>query len=296
MLSSFFNQLRGVVSLLLYVVNTLFWAIPIFILALVKLIVPVKVFRVVCEKILNGMAENWIYFNRLNLRCFQNIRWDVQGLDALEPDQWYLVVANHQSWFDILVLQYIFYRKIPFLKFFIKKEMIWLPVLGLAWWAMDFPFMKRYSKSFLQKNPHLRGKDLETTKKFCEKFKTIPVSVMNFVEGTRFSPKKHRRQQSPFTHLLKPKAGGIALVLAVMGEQLHRILNVTIVYPGGSRTFWEFLCGKVDAVRVRVESLTVSEEVRGDYFEDPEFRNRFQVWLNTLWTQKDSQFESLLRP
>ena len=56
--------------------------------------------------------------------------WDVEGVETLDRSEWYLVLANHQSWVDIAVLQRIFHRKIPFLKFFIKKELLWLPILG----------------------------------------------------------------------------------------------------------------------------------------------------------------------
>ena len=110
---------------------------------------------------------------------------------------------------------------------------------------------------------------------------------MNFVEGTRFTPAKHDKQQSPFKHLLKPKAGGVGFVLSAMGEQLSSIVNVTIVYPGGDTSFWHFLCGRIKEIRILVEKLPVSKEILGDYVEDKEHQARFQVWLNSLWTAKD---------
>jgi 1-acyl-sn-glycerol-3-phosphate acyltransferase len=195
---------------------------------------------------------------------------------------------------DILVLQRIFHRKIPFLKFFIKKELLWLPILGQAWWAMGFPFVKRYTKSDLQKNPHLKGKDLAITRKACQKFKTNPISIMNFVEGTRFTNEKQRRQQSPYSHLLKPKAGGIALVLSSMGEQIQRVLDVTIVYPDGVTNFWAFLCGKIRKINVHVRSLPVSAELLGDYTNDRQFRAELQRWLNNIWTEKNRTIEEII--
>jgi 1-acyl-sn-glycerol-3-phosphate acyltransferase len=223
-----------------------------------------------------------------------NTRWEVQGIETLERSEWYLVLANHQSWVDILVLQRIFNRKIPFLKFFIKKELLWLPVLGQAWWAMDFPFVKRYTKSDLQKKPHLKGKDIEITRKACKKFKKMPVSIMNFVEGTRFTNEKHRRQKSPYSHLLKPKAGGIAFVLGSLEEQLHRVLDVTIVYPDGVTNFWALLCGKIRKINVRVRSLPVSPELLGDYANDRRFRARLQHWLNDIWAEKNQYIEEMM--
>ncbi len=284
----------GGLSFLLCLLNTVFWSTPLYLTAILKLLIPLPGWRKICEKILNRCASNWVYFNNLNILLTKNINWDVSGLEGLKLNEWYLVLSNHQSWVDIVVLQKVFYNKIPFLKFFIKKEMIWMPILGLAWWALDFPFMKRYSEGFLKKHPHLRGKDIEITRKACEKFSTIPVSIMNFVEGTRFEIEKHQSQKSPFTHLLKPKAGGISFVLSTMGEQLKTIVNVTIVYPQGEKGFWPFLCGKITEIKVRVETLPIKKELIGDYSRDDEFRDRFQNRVNTLWSDKDEFIGKLL--
>jgi 1-acyl-sn-glycerol-3-phosphate acyltransferase len=172
---------------------------------------------------------------------------------------------------------------------------MWIPVLGFSWWALDYPVMYRFSREHLEKNPHLKGKDLETTKKACEKFKKMPVSVMNFVEGTRNTPAKHKRQQSPFKHLLRPKAGGTAFVLNALGDQFKSILNVTIIYPNGIKTMWEYACGKLDEVVVRVEQIPVTEEFLGDYFNDESFQRRFQEWLNALWQKKDEAIAKTLQ-
>jgi 1-acyl-sn-glycerol-3-phosphate acyltransferase len=243
---------------------------------------------------LTSIASGWVAINNLNQRLLSKTAVQVEGPQSYSLEKKYLVVANHQSWVDILVLQRIFHRRIPFLKFFIKKELRWFPVLGQAWWALDFPFMKRYSKKVLQKKPHLKGKDLEITRKACEKFKTMPVSIMNFVEGTRFSVRKHRQQQSPYQNLLKSKAGGIAYVLTTMGDQLNAILDVTIVYPQKARSFWSFVCGEVDEIKVRIRSLPVTQDLLGDYLMDQSYREQFQIWLNDLWSEKDRCIQEML--
>lgn len=289
------RQLRGILSLMGYALNTVFWCLLLFIMVIAKALIPLAPWRRGCSRILNIIAENWIWINSLNQKLISHTHWDVQGLDALKRSDWYLVLSNHQSWVDILVLQRIFNRKIPFLKFFIKKELFWFPILGQAWWALDFPFIKRYSKSFLEKKPHLKGKDLEITRKACKKFKKIPVSIMNFVEGTRFTQKKHRRQQSPYTHLLKPKAGGIAFVLGAMGDQINRILDITIVYPDKIHSFWALCCGEIREIKVRVRSLPVGADLQGDYANDAAFRKELQQWLNRLWHEKDRRIQEMLQ-
>lgn len=292
------QTLIGSFSIFLYFLNTLFWVPPVVLLSLVKLLFPIKAIQTFITKVLNFCASAWISCNNLNQRVTSGTRIQVKGIDELSLNDWYLVIANHQSWVDILVLQRIFNRRIPFLKFFLKKELIWVPILGVAWWALDFPFMRRYSKSVLAKHPHLKGKDMETTRKACAKFKYTPVSVMNFVEGTRFTPEKHDRQSSPFNYLLKPRAGGIAFVLNAMGDHLHKLIDVTIKYPAGVPSYWDFACGKVKDIQVEIivtpiKTLFQQGVFGPDMATDPEQRARFQQWLNQKWQSKDKLLESM---
>ena len=287
------TPLKGSLAFLLYVLNTLCLATPLICLSLIKFTLPARKAVVMVDRALIAIATLWIGINSLTTRLFCRVQWEVYGLDTLKKKDWYLVISNHQSWVDILVLQTLLNRKIPMLKFFLKKELIWVPVLGLAWWALDFPFMKRYSKAFLKKHPHLKGKDLESTRKACEKFKHTPVSVMNFVEGTRLTPAKKAGQNSPFDHLLKPRAGGIAFVLGSMGDYLHKILNVTIVYPDKTPSFWEFISGQTQRIVVDFKVIDVEEAVRGDYFNDTQFKAEFCEWLNRLWQEKDQRIREL---
>lgn len=294
------RNIIGTISFLIYVINTIFWFIPIFFFSFLKLI-PIKPWQTFISYFLDNCATAWVGVNNLNQRMTSRTQWDVKGIDALSMNDWYLVIANHRSWVDILVLQRVFNRKIPFLKFFLKKELIWVPVLGLAWWALDFPFMQRYKKSFLAKHPHLKGKDLETTRKACEKFRFKPVSVMNFVEGTRYTDAKHKRQGSPFTNLLKPKAGGIAFVLEAMQSHLHKLVDVTINYPDGTPTFWDFVSGSVKRIQVRVsvQSIDVLRDsgvIGEDYFNNKEERVVFQKWLNEVWQNKEAEMATLAQP
>ena len=286
--------LRGSFTLGLIGLNLLFWAIPLYLFALLKLL-PFASLRLTCDRILVQLAQNWISGNQLILSTTQRITWDVQGIDALQREDWYLVICNHQSWVDILVLQGVFNRRIPFLKFFLKKQLIWVPVLGLAWWALDLPFMQRHSREHLERHPEARGQDLEVTRRACEHFSAMPTSVMNFVEGTRFTAAKHADQASAYRYLLKPRAGGTAFVLGAMGDILHRIVDVTIVYPGGAPSLWELCCGQVRRIVVRVTVRDIPEWThQGDYQEDPAFRARLQAWLTAMWEEKNRQISAIL--
>jgi 1-acyl-sn-glycerol-3-phosphate acyltransferase len=204
------------------------------------------------------------------------------------------VNCNHQSWADIFVLQHLLNRRIPMLKFFLKQQLIYVPVIGLAWWALDFPFMQRHGKAELRLRPERRLEDAEATRRACAKFALVPTSVMNFAEGTRFTPGKHRAQGSPYRHLLKPKAGALALALNAMGGKFSSLIDATIVYPAGIPSFWQFLCGRVPRVAVRVRELPIPRDFcSADYGQDPAFRMQFQKWLGTLWQEKDGLMDAL---
>ncbi len=287
--------LVGLIASLLMALNALFWVPILLLVSFIKLLIPIKAVRLLIDPILLHIAEAWIAGNSGWMRLTQRTTWDVQGIEGLNYRSWYLVNCNHQSWVDILVLQHLFNRRIPLLKFFLKQQLIWVPVMGLAWWALEFPFMRRHSEAFLKQHPEMRGKDQETTRKACEKYALIPTSVMNFLEGTRFTPAKQQRQKSPYKHLLKPKVGGMALALNAMGDKFQAILDVTIVYPDGAPTFSQFATGQLHRVIVRVRALPVPQHlVQGDYAGDPAVREAYQQWVHQLWLDKDAQIEALL--
>ncbi|MBW1898503.1 MAG: acyltransferase [Deltaproteobacteria bacterium] len=294
MLSFLPGIIRGILALIMVTLNIMVLCTTLFFIAFLKLIIPFKFWRKLCDTTLIFISTTWVRNNALITKLMHRINWEVEGVETLDKNEWYIVISNHQTWVDIPVLQTIFLGRIPFLKFFLKKELIWVPMLGISWWALDFPFMKRYSQEFLRKYPHLKGKDIEITRKACQKFKTKPVAVMNFMEGTRFTKTKKEKQNSPYKHLLKPKAGGIAFVFSSMGEHLNSIVDVTIAYPEGIRNFWEFMCGKVTHIKVRVQTRPITQDLLGDYFNDPVFRENFQIWVNELWEKKDNEIGEML--
>lgn len=284
---------RAAAAASLVAANTLFHATLILALALAKAALPLRRARAVISRWMPALGESWIAVNGWTMARFTPIRWVVSGDAAFNHARRYLVLSNHQSWVDIPVLQKVLNRRIPFQRFFLKDSLKWVPVMGLVWWAMDFPFMKRASKSQIQKDPSLARRDIETARRACAKFREIPVSVMNFVEGTRANAAK--LEQSGYRHLLKPKSGGVAQVMNSMGELLDGIVDVTIVYPQGRPSVIDLFAGRVREIRVDLRLRPVPAElVGGDYENDRDYRLRFQQWLNGLWSEKDARISELL--
>ncbi|MCX5848370.1 MAG: acyltransferase [Deltaproteobacteria bacterium] len=264
------SSIVGAIAGFLLFVNVVVWVSILFVFSIPKILLPWPPLVRILNRILHWIGENWIACNSGWMRLTQKTQWDVQGVEGLNYKGWYLVVSNHQSWVDILVMQHLLNRRIPLLKFFIKRELIKVPLMGFAWWALDYPFLYRHGPEYLKKHPEQKGKDFEATRRACEKFAYIPTSVMNFLEGTRFTEAKHARQNKPYKFLLRPKSGGLALALNVLGEKFNSMLDITIVYPDGIPTFWEFLCGKVKRITVRMRTIEIPKQfLHGDYESDP---------------------------
>ena len=282
------------VHLALQMISLAFWTISITLLGFLKFILPFSFVSKPINIILNFMMCAFGFCSVALIKLMNKVEFDYAVDGELSKKEWYLIISNHLSWLDIILLTDFAAGKIPAPKFFLKKELIWLPFVGLGAWALDMPFMQRYSKAFLLENPHLQGKDIETTKKSCEKFRQLPTTVINFVEGNRFTPVKQKLKQSPFKNLLPPKAGGIAFTLATMGELFTSVLDITIIYPDTQGSpMMAMLSGRLKKVIVRVNVHPVTNEIVGDYFNDLTFKHGFQSWLNSVWQNKDKLISTL---
>ncbi|MEB7863697.1 acyltransferase [Raoultella ornithinolytica] len=283
-------------SIALTILVTIICSVPIIIAGLIKLLVPIPAVWHAISRFCNFMMYCWCEGLALLLYLNPRLTWDVQGLEGLSKKNWYLLISNHHSWADIVVLCVLFRKHIPMNKYFLKQQLAWVPFIGLACWALDMPFMRRYSRGYLIRHPERRGKDVETTRRSCEKFRSHPTTIVNFVEGSRFTEDKQRQTRSPYRNLLPPKAAGIAMALNVLGAQFDKLLNVTLCYPeNNQRPFYDMLSGRLTRIVVRVNLIPVAEDLHGDYVNDKNFKRRFQRWLNELWEEKDCQLTEIMR-
>ena len=299
-ISKVLTTAKATISLLAISISTIVLTTLLCILAIGKFLAPTESFRNWMRKVLAGLAEFWISVNNAIFSLYRNPRWDIQVPENLDCKGCYLVSSNHQSWVDILVLQRSFNRKLPFFRFFIKSQLFWVPFLGIAWWALDMPFMKRHSREKIARQPGLKGRDLENARKACEKFKTIPVAMTNFPEGTRFSAEKRDQRNSPYRNLLQPRIGGIGQVFYAMAEELDALIDVTIIYPqsritGGGPTFWQLLSGEIPEIIVRTQQRMIPPELLGRNFRtDSAFRSELETWMSQLWQEKDQLISDIL--
>lgn len=290
---------RGILCSLYIAIVTLIGAVPLFPAGLIKLLLPFRPVRRIVDPILLWIARTWARAFNAGMLAVSGASLELHNSVPVDNKRRYVLISNHQCWADVMLSAHVLDKEgLPFPRFFIKSILRWLPVVGFACWVLDFPFMKRYTKEQLEKNPSLRGKDLETTKKSCEAFRDVPVTVVNFAEGTRSTAAKRAAQGSPYRMLLKPKPGGTAFTLQAMGDVLDGVLDMTFAYTGTPEpTFWDFICGRIPHVYVKLRPLTVPEHLRGgDYRNDPEFRTAFKAWLEDIWKDKDEEVASRQDP
>jgi 1-acyl-sn-glycerol-3-phosphate acyltransferase len=289
------SVLRGAVVLLLLSINLCFWGALVLIVALPKFVLPQSSLRRRLILRLAALGERWVEGNDRIFDRFLAIEWDIEGGDDLDPAARYLVFANHISWADIFVLFRALHRRVALPRFFTKQELIWLPVVGQACSALEFPFMKRYDADYLARHPEKRGTDLETTRRACERYRGIPVTILNFLEGTRFTREKHADQESPYRFLLRPRTGGAAFVVSSFREQLQGILDVTIAYPGHVISMSDFISGRVRRVSVRIRRLGVLPAFFTETITEPgPAREQFKAWVEGVWREKDELLAKLV--
>ncbi|WP_110677915.1 acyltransferase [Salinicola sp. RZ23] len=286
------STLKGLVSVLLLIANTLFWGVPLIALTALKLVTPTRRARLRVLGGLHRIALAWIRTNNVWIRHWVRPRLHRELPEGLSTTQWWLVIANHRSWTDIIVMLYVLTGRLPMPKFFLKRELILVPIVGLAWWALEFPFMRRYSRERLARNPKLAERDRQATQRMCDHAREMPMAIYNFVEGTRFTAVKRHVQSSPFEHLLRPKAGGVAQVIGLLGERLDGILDVTLHYRRQQPNFWDFLCGREGEISLVVRRLDRPDWMLAGRYDDAQYKERFYSWLNTLWQEKDAALSS----
>ncbi|WP_166171138.1 acyltransferase [Acinetobacter sp. SA01] len=273
--------------------STFFHGPPVLALGLTKLI---KKSRKVDETNIQ-ITNSWLSVNNWLIdHVLPNLKWDItieKGLE-LSMQGRYLMTCNHQSWVDTTVNQYFGLTRMPLTRFFTKWELIFIPFVGQAFKILGFPMMKRHSKEQIAKNPELKTRDMEESRKACEQLLSQPFTLLNYLEGTRFTLEKHAQQQSPYKHLLKPKAGGLALALNILGDKIDALVDMTIVYPDGVPGYGDFWLGEVNRIAVNLRKIEIPDWVLGgNYEDDAEYRERFQQWVHALWTEKDQLIERM---
>lgn len=281
--------IKGCIAALFIGVNTAGACVPLFAMGLVRLVTWGSG-RHTLSRWMDGIIDYWVSSNRVLMATLNlcQVQLELPTNAQLSRDEWYMVVSNHQTWTDILLLQTSLRPHLPPIKFFTKQQLIWLPFLGLAMWLLGFPYVRRASAEQIQRNPQLKHRDQQATLAACEDFKRHPTAILNFLEGTRFTAAKHAQQDARFERLLNPKIGGLAYVLQGMGSTLTGVLDVTISYPQSRPpSFWDFLCGRCATATLQTELRPIPHQVSDGL--DSHNKEPLADWIQDLWQTKDNE-------
>lgn len=282
------------INVLLVTLNTAWTCVVVCCLALIKIILPFRVIQTTMSELANKQTWLWATLNLWMLNVNNNVDWQIEGGESLSRRQWYMLLSNHLSWADIVILSSVMKDKMPMVKFLLKQSLLYVPFVGLACWGLDMPFMKRHSREYLIRHPERRNDDFDAIKKACDKFKYVPTTMVSFAEGTRATEEKLSQAKTPYRHLLKPKTGGVAFTLNAMSQLLDGVVDVTIAYPENrQQPFKDLLQGNLTRVVVKIRVHDIDENLNGDYFKDKAFKRRFHHWLNDVWQEKDDYLDAL---
>ena len=258
-----------------------------------RIIIPFKFFKIFLAKVSNQIGDITVYGLKLIMLLMHGNTIQVINEQKFDSNTWYMAMSNHQSWADIFVLLVTANHRIPLLKFFMKKELWWIPFVFLANKTLNMPFVNRHSKADIEKDPSLRTKDYENTLKSCKRFLRSPSTIFSYAEGTRFTKEKHKLQESPYQNLLIPKIGGMATALSAM-PKINTLIDYTLVYKSDKRSAWNFLTGEMSEVKVLVTKHNIPENLKNrNYSEDQKYREDFKNWIESIWDQKDKDIENL---
>ena len=300
MLSFLPSPLIFIINMTMISIASCLLALPLIFLALIRLILPFKVVLDTVDALNQLVFRGFCVHNNLLMRITTKVKWDIQGVENVKVNGSCIIISNHLSWTDIVMICHIYRGRIPITKFFLKQSLIFIPIIGQACYAIGMPFLRRYTRAQILKNPKLKTKDLDSTRKACQSLLVYPSSLVNFVEGTRFTKAKARSCKSPYQNLMPPKAASLAVALGMIGKNIDCLLNTTILYPdhnGQGSIFYALLCGRLDRVIARVEVIDkefIEQKLVGDYIGDKQFKRSFTNELRSIWQKKDEQIANLL--
>lgn len=276
--------------------NSFGGSIPLWLMGVGKVITGASI----ADKAVIKIATHWISSNSALIdNMLPRKDWRINLPDDIHTNGKYLLVSNHQSWVDTSIVQYIGEKRLPLTRFFTKFELIYIPIVGQAFYFLDFPMMRRHSKEAIAKNPALKGKDIEEAKRACALLKDKPFTLLNYLEGTRFTKAKQAQQKSPYTHLLKPRAGGLSLAISALGEDIDGILDMTIVYPDGVPSYGDLWKGNIKRLGVDLRYIDIPDTLfesikQGGYENDEDTKAQMFDWVEQVWRQKDERISTML--
>ena len=257
----------SVLSCIWFFSNLMIWLTGLLVITPFKLIPLPWLQTQVITPLAHGFYRAAVGINSLWMQRVVGIEITLEGSVNRHPNP--IVVCNHQAWFDIPLVQEVIASRGPIVQFLIKRELVWVPIIGWICLVLNFPRLHRSGAA------SDRDQDLAAIESAAQKLGRAPGALLVFAEGSRFSAEKSKFQSSPYPHLLKPKVGGLSTILKYAPPDTP-VLDLTISYAAGQAQFWRCLHGDTPLIRIRIVEFLAAN------ITDPE------AWLNKRWQAKSA--------
>ena len=261
--------LKNIISLTstLWVILNLLCGVAILIpVSILNWLIPLPLVSRGCFFLVDAIYRTAVKVDSFWMLKVIGIELSIKG--ELNTDATPVVICNHQSWFDIPLVQEIITGSGPIIKFLVKRELVWVPIIGWICLALNFPRLRR------KKNNDSSLNDFSIIEKATKNHGIASGALLVFPEGTRFTELKKARQQAPYQRLLKPKAGGLKMIKQHV-EGNTKLIDITIDYHKKDVRIWDCLRGDPKKITITIEHYNLAEI------------DNIETWLNKRWLEKD---------
>jgi 1-acyl-sn-glycerol-3-phosphate acyltransferase len=195
-----------------------------------------------------------------------------------------LLVANHQEMPDITAVMKFckIKRRLGDMKYFVKKQLKWVPGMG---WGMQFLDCLFIDRDWASDREHIQ----RTFARLVDD--RVPVHLVSFVEGTRLTFAKLAAAQEYARahglqvprHVLVARTKGFAATVEGLRSHITAVYDLTIAYENGVPTLWQYIKGLVRRIHVHVRRFPVADL--------PASAEELRQWLQDRWQEKDELLE-----
>ena len=228
-------------------------------------------------------ADTWWGFCVTGAELIYGVRVIFTGEDVPMREN-ALLISNHQQMPDIPAIMKFSKTKerLGDLKFFVKKQLKWVPGMGWGMQFLDCLFIDRDWAS-----------DSEQIRRTFDRLVNgrVPVYLVSFVEGTRLTlPKLEVAQayarENGLTlprHTLVPRSKGFSASVEGLRSHIAAVYDLTIAYEVGVPSLWQYLKGMVHRIHVHVRRFPIEEL--------PQSADDLRQWLLARWDEKNDLLE-----
>ena len=195
-----------------------------------------------------------------------------------------ILVANHQDMPDITAVMKFCKTKdrLGDMKYFVKKQLKWVPGMG---WGMQFLDCLFVDRDWASDREHIE----RTFARLVDG--EVPVHLVSFVEGTRLTFTKLANAQEYARsrglhvprHVLVARTKGFAATVQGLRSHITAVYDLTIGYENGVPTLWQYIKGLVRRIHVHVRRFPVADL--------PRTAEDLRLWLQDRWQEKDELLE-----